>query len=173
MSDGNAIARAGRVRRSVCPPDRHHVIPGAGHSFYIQRGINMRAQLPKNCPVRFHLAKRPGQHLLAHASDQFTKAGETQGAVIAKHLDGKHRPLIGHPSDDLANQRVQSGSCCCGGAACIRWLREGGSGFTVAFHSDTLLRVSMALLGAYFPMVRAHHTIEVRRRSCKSPAIQF
>lgn len=59
--------------------------------------------------VRLHLAKRLGQHLLAYASDQFTDAGEAQPAVLAKHFEGKHRPLIGDPSDDLADQRLQFG----------------------------------------------------------------
>ena len=59
--------------------------------------------------VRLHLAKRLGQHFLAHASDQFTQTCETQPAMLAEHFEGKHRPFIGDPSDDLADQRLQLG----------------------------------------------------------------
>jgi hypothetical protein len=79
-------------------------------------------------PVRFHLAKRLGQHFLAHPANQFTQAGETQPAVLAEHFEGKHGPLLGDPSDDLANQASNSGSSCCGGPACVPWWREDASG---------------------------------------------
>ena len=61
----------------------------------------------RNKPVRFHLAHRLGQHLLAHSSDKFTQTRESQAAVFCERLQNEHRPLIGDASDDLPNERLQ------------------------------------------------------------------
>jgi hypothetical protein len=86
-------------------------------------------------PVRLHLAKRLGQHFLAHATDQFTQARKTQPAVLAEHFKGKHRPIIGNTANDLADQHLQLG------VILLRRLRVRpmvGSDTGVS-HDDTLL----------------------------------
>lgn len=146
--------------------------------FVLDPGWNDGKNRAHDKPVCFHLAKRLGQHLLAHASDQLTQASETQAPMIAKYLKSEHRPLIGHPADDFANQRVQLG-------VILLWqprrrsrmrpmVARGYFGiFVDVSQGDTLLWVSMALSSAYFPMVCVHHRIEIRRRSCRLPATQF
>jgi hypothetical protein len=50
MSDGNTIARARGVHRSVGPPDSDDMFLCVNQSFYIQGGINVRAQLGEKLP---------------------------------------------------------------------------------------------------------------------------